>query len=315
MIPFYLLATAAPLMRHSRNSGDRHGFTLVELLVVIAIIALLIGLLMPAVQRVREAANRIKCGNNLKQIGIAMHMYHDNYRTLPTSRLSDFHATWAVLIMPYIEQDNLYKQWVLPNTYYSQTAVARLTPVPIYFCPSRRTHQTPPVASIMGDQDDDTGPTLGPLTPGALGDYGACTGTDNCDGADCIGAINGAFRVGFNQFGQTIGPIGFKDITDGLSNTIIVGEKHVILGSFGKGLLDCSLYNGDYWTCSTRSAGPNFPLAQSYNDQVIGFGSYHPTLCQFVLGDASVRPIQNSTDPKILALLANISDGQPIPDY
>jgi type II secretory pathway pseudopilin PulG len=287
----------------------------VELLVVIAIIALLIGLLMPAVQRVREAANRIKCGNNLKQIGLAMHMYHDNNPTLPNSRLSDFHATWAVLIMPYIEQDNLYKQWNLPQSYYAQTDVARLTPVPIYFCPSRRTPQTPPTASIMGDQDDDTGPALGPLTPGALGDYGACTGTDNCDGADCIGAVNGAFRVGFNQFGQTIGAIAFKDITDGLSNTILVGEKHVMYGNFGKGLLDCSLYNGDYWTCSTRSAGPNFQLAKSINDPVIGFGSYHPTLCQFVLGDASVRPIQISTDPKILALLANIADGQPIPDY
>lgn len=297
----------------------RLAFTLVELLVVLAIIGTLTGLLLPAVQKVREAASRLQCANNLKQIGLALHQYHGDHSRLPPSRLSDLHATWAVLILPYLEQDNLYQQWILPATYYDQSPIARQTAVPGYFCPSRRSPSTPPIISIAGDQNDDTvsgGLILfGPQTPGALGDYGACTGTDNCDGADCTGAHNGAFRAGKDQFGGLIGAVRFAEITDGLSNTILVGEKHVQQDHFGMGPLDCSLYNGDYWVCSTRSAGPNFPLAMSPRAASIGFGSYHLGLCQFVLGDGSVRPISTNTDPLILALLANIADGQVIPDY
>src|SRR5436190_10731319 len=126
-------------------------FTLVELLVVIAIIAVLVGLLLPAVQKAREAGARVSCGNNLKQIGLALHMYHDDQKTLPTSRLSDLHATWAVLIMPYVEQGVLYNQWNLVATYYDQNDIARRTPVPIYFCPSRRGPMGPPPFSIAGD--------------------------------------------------------------------------------------------------------------------------------------------------------------------
>jgi type II secretory pathway pseudopilin PulG len=284
-----------------------------ELLVVIAIIAVLLGLLLPAVQKVREAAARIQCANNLKQIGIALHLYHGDYNRLPPSRLSDLHATWPVLILPYLEQDNLYRQWNLPLTYYDQTDTARLTPVPVYYCPSRRSPQTAPTASVSGDQNDDPGP--GPHTPGALGDYAACTGTDNCDGADCAGAYNGAFRVGIDQNGRFIGPVAFGQITDGLSNTFFVGEKHVLPDGFGKGPLDCSLYNGDYYVCSTRSASPNYPLARSRTDATVGFGSYHPGTCQFLLGDGGVRSLSAGTDPRILALLANIADGQPVPDY
>src|SRR5437879_1388776 len=96
----------------------RRGFTLIELLVVIAIIAVLVGLLLPAVQKVRESANRTQCANNLKQIGLAFHNYHDAYSALPPARLDyDGGVSWAVLIMPFIEQGSAYNQWD-PHEWY-----------------------------------------------------------------------------------------------------------------------------------------------------------------------------------------------------
>jgi prepilin-type N-terminal cleavage/methylation domain-containing protein len=161
----------------SRKGRKRRppGFTLVELLVVIAIIALLVGMLLPAVQHVREAANRTSCANNLHQIGLACRLYELDNHALPPSWWADHGASWMVLILPYVEQDPLYRQWDLKKTYYQQSDVARLTQLKIYFCPSRRASDTEPQMSISGDTPP---PGLGPNQncPGALADYAANIG-------------------------------------------------------------------------------------------------------------------------------------------
>jgi prepilin-type N-terminal cleavage/methylation domain-containing protein len=326
----------------SRLPGRRRGFTLIELLVVIAIIAVLIGLLLPAVQKVREAANRATCGNHLKQIGLACLNYNDTFRTLPPSRDlhsypgelaelfvpselepdgdEDLGATWAVYIMPFVEQDNLYKLW--DNNFYpkgnsgfgngygvpynNQKPAAVQGKVPIYFCPSRRSPNDPSnVTSNPPGMSNDS-------PPGALGDFAACTGTTGNDWNSPTdhSPPNGAFRLGFNGRGVRL-----VEIVDGTSSTILIGDKHVALGQFGKANNDCCIYNGRVIECSTRALGLKFPLATSIKDTGWKFGSYHPVVCQFVFADGSVHSLTTSIAPQTLELLANIKDGLVVPPY
>ncbi|MBM4070472.1 MAG: DUF1559 domain-containing protein [Planctomycetes bacterium] len=157
----------------------RRGFSLIEMLVVMAIIAVLVSLLLPAVQWAREAANRTQCTNNIKQIALAMHQYEHDFKTLPPSRilLPDLSSsgTWAVLILPYMEHGNLYKEWNLELPYYKQSELARSRAVPSYFCPTRRDHQAAGL-SIAGDENDS-----GQQIAGALGDYAVNLGTSGAD--------------------------------------------------------------------------------------------------------------------------------------
>jgi hypothetical protein len=118
---------------------------------------------------------------------------------------------------------------------------------------------------------------------------------------------NGTFQLG--------GPLAFKDITDGLSNTLLAGEKHVPLGGFGVGWLDSSQYNGDLAFSCARSAGPAYPLAATPRDAGWRFGSYHTQVCQFVFCDGAVHPLPVGINPVTLSLLAERADGQTVPDW
>src|SRR5262249_61211271 len=136
--------------------------------VVIALLGALIGLLLPAAQKVREAASRTRCQNNLKQMGLAVHAFHDSYNKLPPARIADQYATWCVMLLPYIEQGNLYKDWDLTKKYYDQTTFNVTAQVPLYLCPSRRA--APQVGTLP--EDVATG------KKGTLGDY-ATASSDN----------------------------------------------------------------------------------------------------------------------------------------
>jgi prepilin-type N-terminal cleavage/methylation domain-containing protein/prepilin-type processing-associated H-X9-DG protein len=325
-------------------SQRRHGFTLIELLVVIAIIAILIALLLPAVQKVREASARTECGNNLKQLGLACIHHAEERGTLPPSRDlqaypgelvelttaqafidgepdndEDIGVTWAVYVLPYIEQQNAYNLFDVKYypkgdshagtgygvPYANQQPEAVQSRVKTFMCPSRRGIDTPPGLSSG-------------TNPGALGDYAACTGTTGYDyfgyGVNGVntGSPNGAFRMGI-EGGSAVR---LAEITDGLSNTILLGDKHVMPTKFGLSSgYDCSIYDGININCSTRAlappsgASPGYPLMTSINDTGWKFGSYHPNFCLFVFADGHVQAISSTADPTVLGYMANIHDG------
>jgi type II secretory pathway pseudopilin PulG len=284
---------------------------LIELLVVIAIIAILIALLVPAVQKVREVALRTQCSNHLHQMGLAVHGYVDDKKVMPYTRV-DTRETTFVLLLPYLEQDGMYKQWNFSQKYYQQSAQVRLTTVPVYYCPARRSHGDGN-NTISTDNDIEQGP-IPPHIPGACGDYAVCVGdgTGPVDYYEGMGtppitaaqAVNGAFWY----YGR---PFGIAAISDGLSNTIFIGEKHVSNYRYGVSAgVDTSIYNGDHGA-SFRRAGPGYPLANGPKGSG-DFGSYHPGVCHFVFGDGAVHAIAFNIDGVNLGRLAAKNDGGQI---
>lgn len=289
------------------GTRGRAGFTLIELLVVIAIIAILIALLVPAVQKVREAAARTQCANNLKQMGLAVHMFHDEHKGLPYSRV-DMKETWAVIILPYIEQTPLFNEWDKTLEYYTQPTF-RDKFVPIYYCPARR---GPGFLSISGDVKQGVTPAP-PHVPGATSDYVGCVGDPSGTTDYYLGQNGTTFATQANGMFRYKAPklLTMRNITDGLSNTLLIGERHVKLGEFGKSP-DSSVYNGDT-AGSFRNAGVGALLAKTALDTHSSvFGSWHTGVCQFVLGDGSVKALASSIDGTTLGNLANRHDGNTV---
>src|SRR5436309_1044031 len=211
----------------------RSAFTLIELLVVIAIIGVLIGLLLPAVQKVREAANRLSCQNNFKQLGLAMHNYEGANGRFPPAR-NPFspppplvHSALARLL-PYVEQDNLGRSidFTTPPLYFSGTTppsagnyAASITVVKLWLCPSDNGNGVVPGNG-----------SLAVMPNGALSatDHYAGTNYVTCVGSGSAAAAWGKYANSDGMFGQT--PFTIQDVTDGLSNTVALSESLLGLG-------------------------------------------------------------------------------------
>jgi prepilin-type N-terminal cleavage/methylation domain-containing protein len=216
---------------------QRSAFTLLELLVVIAILAVLMALLLPAVQRVREAAARMKCGSNLKQFGLALHGFHDVNGYLPPGLATegnnqDCYHTGFTYLLPYLEQNNIFRLYDFNNQWYAASNYSAVEQqVPIFFCPSNRNNGTIDLTPYIKQWGAPMPPFVGAC------DYVLCKGANACLWTDTSGIPSQA-RGLFNevQYGDFVPrggatwfpvpqqPVRFASITDGLSSTIALGE-------------------------------------------------------------------------------------------
>jgi len=253
---------------------SRRGFTLIELLVVIAIIAILIGLLLPAVQKVREAAARISCTNNLKQMGLGLHSYHDANQCLPPGYVAAIASAdpnfttapgwgWESFLLPYIEQGPLYNQIqgaIQSNTSITDPSVAGSirTRISLYVCPSDVAPTTAfPVYSLAGNSSYPL--VYGEGSPESVlagpSSYAACVGRDEDSDADGVRG-SGAFYCNSRTR--------FTDITDGMSCTILVGERAWgnANGVWVGAIPGCAMVFGPRNACISAISGgmPNSPI-------------------------------------------------------
>ncbi|WP_166827934.1 DUF1559 domain-containing protein [Thalassoroseus pseudoceratinae] len=283
------------------STSTRRGFTLIELLVVIAIIAILIALLLPAVQQAREAARRTQCKNNLKQIGIGLHNYHDTFEKFPVGTYGCCWGTWQVALLPQIEQGNLYDLYNHTNKYGagqyryggSENTDVTTKRIPSLTCPSDQ--ENTPIGDITSHNYAANYGNTGYAQQSTL------------NGVTFGGAPFAYFANGSNKV------YGLRDILDGTTNTLLVAEVLQGKGSDLRGFTwwgDASSFStylapnssqpDTIYSSSYCNNQPNLNLpcttSSSSNPTMFGSRSRHPGGVQVVLCDGSARFISENVD-------------------
>lgn len=322
-------------MRIPVRAARRRGFTLIELLVVIALIAILVSLLLPAVQSVREAARRTECQNHLHQIGLALHNYEATYRMFPKggplANLSAANpentvgtyriASWGTAILPYTEQNTLYQQIDLNLWYlHPKNQPATGQHISFFTCPSN-----PDAEKKKPNGDRTTSPELYGRND-YTGNWGVrgigcptswCTNTYQWDlgesGSDPRGPIVSPQNPNISQ----------KNVTDGLTNTIFIGEAPTALHGLWAGQKNVQEQSSPINALNTTVTQAFAQYAsctvypwQTASTKFCDFGqdyhSYHPGGAQFVMGDGSVKLVTENVNLVLLNWLLSIRDGNPV---
>jgi prepilin-type N-terminal cleavage/methylation domain-containing protein/prepilin-type processing-associated H-X9-DG protein len=332
---------------------SRSGFTLIELLVVIAIIGVLIGLLLPAVQKVRDAAGRMKCTNNLKQIGLALHGYHDAMNRFPPGYVDGNTGPdstpdndvgpgwgWAAFLLPYLEQGNVYNQINFNQQVGAGTnvAVSQLA-LAIFQCPADPYQQTFPVYDSN---------FTSPIATLAHGNYVGCNGWEECfngasgnpqGGVGTDGLAGGFGQAGVGLFWRN-SRTRMADVIDGLSNTIVVGERS---GNHAPSTWTGAVPGGrcPAWMATQPPAVYAPPPGPAYDNADFGealvlahcnathlpsadFPIFDPDTfysmhtgpgANFLFGDGSVHFLSSGINPKTYQYLATIAGGEVSTDW
>lgn len=317
----------------SRTRTLLRGFTLIELLVAIAIIAVLISLLIPAVQQAREAARRTQCRNNLKNIALALHNYHDQHSAFPFG-FDQRETLWSAMILPHIDQGAMYSTLVFqesgPGNWDSGGANERAacTVIPVYRCPSM------PVPEHVDDNPS------GSLMEGRVPvSYRGCSGSNGwSDSASTIPATAPAGALSLDSlrlngvfFGSSV--IRLRDLTDGASSTVLVGE------SFTDPTFVKDGQAMDYWQLGAPQTGTWFPGNSSGTEfsegigstgprmnsrldlsvpgavMEVSFGSYHTGGATFSFADGSCRFVADTIDLSIYRAIGSRGEGEPVGDF
>lgn len=295
-----------------RFARKKEGFTLVELLVVIAIIGVLVALLLPAIQSAREAARRMSCSNNLKQLALGQHLYHDIHDSFTPGIVgnpsvgNEGHWSWGAVLLPQIEQTGLYEQFgiaegALPGV-VAQAAVDNSLPDPlqtqldVFRCPSSSSPDLNSERPFQRGPNDDT----------AVSDYAAAHLSGGRSSGDDPGKdeFDGCFGISPHPDNNEQARIGFRDITDGSSNTILIGERAwtvVATDVGGAAAANAFVVRNEDGETSSRDMGAVLGVAgetrinRDDNGRVWeGFSSNHPGGAQFGFADGSVHFISET---------------------
>lgn len=301
-------------MRLRAPSRNQRGFTLIELLVVIAIIAILISLLLPAVQQAREAARRTQCKNNLKQLGVAVHNYHDIYNQFPNANANSTLSGGSLFtsVLPMMEQGNAFQQYDFNQTNSAPHNVEVTSQqIPFFLCPSS------PMRRSVPSCDSDMGR--------APGNYAVNMGSEDYNQYWFFFGLpqpsqNGAIVYTNSREGKTK----FRDFTDGTTNTLMIGETTYNLPDYKFRSGECagqSRYSFTYWSvpfpgstaCTTQYAFNPKDIADDgiYDSGwVRSFRSDHVGGVQFLLSDGSCRFLSENIDAGTLDALATRNGGE-----
>lgn len=287
-----------------QSRARQTGFTLVELLVVIAIIGILVGLLLPAVQMAREAARASQCKNSLKQLGLALHNYHDVMGQMPSGWIADQPEGvpgwgWTTGLLPYLEQRNVEDSLINRNLSIVDPAnkLARETSLPVLVCPS---DAHPKLFAIGGGGVPPGAKTIDegtPLFQIAKSNYVGVFGTLEVE--DVPSAGDGVFYHNSSTR--------FADLTDGLSNTLVLGERGGKLGgSVWAGVVE-GANEAMVRVVGIADHSPNHP-DRHFDD----FSSYHPSGVHFLLGDGSTHRFNDTIDLALYQALCTRAGNEPI---